>query len=346
MTTAIVVTSISEPNEGLRALARGCAQAGHTFIVIGDESSPADFQLANCCFYNLNAQFATGFRFAELCRQKHYARKNIGYLIAAQQAVETIVETDDDNIPTELFWQQRQPSISTGIIERGGWINVFRYFAESNIWPRGFPLDHLQSEPPSFESLPVGDVRCPIQQGLTDRDADVDAIYRLTIPSQHSFRKDREVALTTGSWCPFNSQNTTWWKEALPLMYLPAYCSFRMTDIWRSFVAQRIAWTNNWGVLFHGPTVVHERNDHDLLSDFRDEIPGYLHNAQICQALEALPLKSGVENIADNIRSCYEKLVSMNLVGQKEIELLDAWLSDLHDIRSSELSSLTVPKAT
>ena len=53
-----------------------------------------------------------------------------------------------------------------------------------------------------------------------------------------------------------------------PLLYLPAYCSFRMTDIWRSFVAQRIAWENGWRLLFHGPTMEQERNVHDLMKDF------------------------------------------------------------------------------
>ncbi|MBV5271274.1 MAG: DUF288 domain-containing protein, partial [Afipia sp.] len=77
---------------------------------------------------------------------------------------------------------------------------------------------------------------------------DVDAIYRLTLPLPQSFREEQPVALGRNVWCPFNSQNTTWWKEAAPLLYLPSFCSFRMTDIWRSFVAQRIAWENGWHI--------------------------------------------------------------------------------------------------
>ena len=77
-------------------------------------------------------------------------------------------------------------------------------------------------------------------------------------------------------------------------MYLPAYCSFRMTDIWRSFVAQRIASVNGWSVLFRAATVRQRRNPHDLLRDFRDEVPGYLANREICVALEALRLEPGV----------------------------------------------------
>jgi hypothetical protein len=36
-----------------------------------------------------------------------------------------------------------------------------------------------------------------------------------------------------------------------------------MTDIWRSFVAQRIAYENDWAVLFHEPTVWQSK-EHDL----------------------------------------------------------------------------------
>ena len=76
-------------------------------------------------------------------------------------------------------------------------------------------------------------------------------------------------------------------------MYLPAYCSFRMTDIWRSFVAQRIAWENGWNVLFREATVRQRRNPHDLMRDFRDEVPGYVANREICAALQALELEPG-----------------------------------------------------
>jgi hypothetical protein len=174
---------------------------------------------------------------------------------------------------------------------------------------------------------------CPIQQGLTDDNPDVDAVYRLVLPLPQTFRKERRIALTNGSWCPFNSQNTTWWPDAFELLYLPSYCSFRMTDIWRSFIAQRIAWLNDWAILFHEPTMRQERNVHNLLRDFNDEIPGYLNNSEICKALESLPLESGVEKIGDNLKVCYEKLVSMSLIGRKELQLLDAWLEDIKQLR-------------
>jgi hypothetical protein len=326
---AIVVTSISSPTKTLRTLAQGCLERGYSFLVIGDIASPTDFQLEGCSFFDLKKQTETGFKFAELCPQKHYARKNLGYLIAARDGVSVIKETDDDNIPYDEFWHVGNAQQSVATLAKGGWINIYRYFSDARLWPRGFPLDQLTVEPPAFESLPITDVNCPIQQGLSDNDPDVDAIYRLTSELPQSFRKERRVALSENSWCPFNSQSTTWWRAALPLMYLPAYCSFRMTDIWRSFVAQRIAWTNDWSVLFHEPTDWQDRNDHNLLQDFKDEVPGYLHNAEICGVLEDLPLNHGVENIPDNLRVCYEKLVSMELIDRREMQLLEVWIADV-----------------
>jgi hypothetical protein len=70
----------------------------------------------------------------------------------------------------------------------------------------------------------------------------------------------------------------------------------RVTDIWRSLVAQRIAWANGWLVLFHEPTVRQEPNEHNLMADFEAEVPGYCHNRQIAERLDALTLAGGVEH--------------------------------------------------
>ncbi|HVQ38438.1 MAG TPA: STELLO glycosyltransferase family protein [Pyrinomonadaceae bacterium] len=326
---AVVVTSIAKPNGPLRQLASGCRQKGYDFIVIGDEASPDTFELDGCRFFGLKEQRELGLKFAELCPTRHYARKNIGYLVAMQSGAGLIVETDDDNLPYDEFWGPRTRHQTVRTVEVGGWVNIYRYFTDSQIWPRGLPLDQVNNPVPAFEDLATKDLDSPIQQGLSDTDPDVDAIYRLILPLPLSFRRDRRLALQSGTWSPFNSQNTTWWREAFPLLYLPAYCSFRMTDIWRSFVAQRIAWANGWSILFHEPTGEQERNDHNLMRDFQDELPGYLNNSKICEAFSQLQLPSGAAHLSDNVRSCYEQLVRMDLIDSRELTLIDAWIADL-----------------
>ena len=332
---ALVITTIAAPTEAMRQLAAGCVKHDYDLIVVGDESSPANFELEGCRFYSLQEQRELGLQFAELCPARHYARKNIGYLLARKAGANVIIETDDDNLPYEDFWARRIRRQNVSVLANSGFVNIYRYFSEVNVWPRGFPLEKLSEAPPAFSGLGAEDVDCPIQQGLCNSDPDVDAIFRLTQPLPVTFRDDRRVALRTGSWCPFNSQNTTWWADAFPLLYLPAYCSIRMTDIWRSFVVQRIAWTNGWSVLFHEPTVIQERNQHDLMRDFADEIPGYLRNREICNALENLSLRAGTEYISENLRTCYEMLVRMGVHDAKELNLLTAWIDDVDDVRAT-----------
>jgi hypothetical protein len=333
---SVVVTSIAPPNRILRALAEGCRELGQRFYVIGDVPSPPNFSLPGCDFFSLERQYDSGFRIAREGPTRHYARKNVGYLQAIRDGATVIVETDDDNEPKPAFWRGRILRHTTPVLSRAGWVNVYRYFTDGEaVWPRGLPLTAVKGDVVPYEQCPVQEAVCPIQQGLADENPDVDAIYRLVAPLPISFRAGRKIALAGRVWCPFNSQNTTFFPEAFELLYLPALCSFRMTDIWRSFVAQRILWENGWMLLFDEPTVVQARNDHDLMRDFRDEIPGYLHNEAIATILDALPLEPGSSEIGKNLLRCYEALVETELLPRKELDLLDAWLGDLAAARHS-----------
>jgi len=327
--TFLIITSIAnQEHPVLKQFAEETSKHSIPFIVIGDTKSPKEFDLVGCDFYSIERQQTLKFQLAKTLPVKHYARKNLGYLIAISKGAEIIIETDDDNLPLGDFWEDRNKQVSAHLLNNKGWVNVYKYFTEAHIWPRGFALENIQDELPTLEHQSIID--CPIQQGLADENPDVDAIYRLTLPLPIVFNKANGIALGNNSFCPFNSQNTTWFKEAFPLLYLPSHCNFRMTDIWRSFVAQRIAWTCGWSILFHQSTVWQERNDHNLMSDFRDEISGYNNNAQIIKSLKELDLKDGTENIPDNMILCYKKLIELELVRENEIDLLSSWLQDIH----------------
>lgn len=302
---------------------------GVDFIVIGDARSPSEFVLKGCRFYDLSTQKKLPFALAKMLPIGHYARKNLGYLIAVSEACHQIIETDDDNHPAEGFFIPRDRRQTVPVAKGGSYVNVYRYFSDSLIWPRGLPLSAIRSDAPALATLPMIGADCPIQQGLADDNPDVDAIYRLTCPLPQKFRSNGAVAVGRGSWCPFNSQNTTWWSDAFPLLYLPSFCSFRMTDIWRSFIAQRICWENDWHVLFHEPNVWQDRNEHDLMRDFEDEVPGYLQNEKICKALEDTALLSGSNNIFENIMRCYQSLIKIGVLVERELYSVDAWISDI-----------------
>src|SRR5258708_21481214 len=124
---AVVVTSIAAPNPVLAALAAGCRAQGWDFVVIGDTKSPPEFRLEGCRFFDLAAQRGLGFALAADCPTGHYARKNLGYLAAIAGGAARIVETDDDNFPTELFWVDRARSPAAARHDQPAWVNGYRF---------------------------------------------------------------------------------------------------------------------------------------------------------------------------------------------------------------------------
>lgn len=298
------------------------------FIVIGDAKSPREFHLEKCQFYSIEAQEALGFALTEKLPHGHYARKNIGYLLAMREQSDSIYETDDDNLPYDDFFAERSFQQKTHILQGDGWYNIYPYFLadKARVWARGYPLEKIKEEEPF--ALTDKEIFTPIMQGLANGDPDVDAIYRLTGKLPLQFLPDKHITLA-GRWSPFNSQNTIWHPCVYALLYLPSYCSFRMCDIWRSFIAQRICFANGWGIHYFSPTVWQERNAHHLLADLADEYAGYLHNAKIVEALCELSLRKGEAHLTDNLMTCYNLLVEREWIDEKELDLVARWIQDM-----------------
>jgi hypothetical protein len=325
-----VITTIQQPTPSVDSLARRLGEMGATLLIIGDEKGPISYEQPSTELVTLEDQLQLPFSLSHLLPTGHYSRKNLGYLVAVSRGAPCIYETDDDNAPNDA-WQWREMRTSAQRVAPRRWVNVFRMFTDQQIWPRGFPLE-LISDASTWAhhgdaSLEMVDA--PIQQGLVDGSPDVDAVWRLAMDRGLSFDANPSVWLPPDSWCPFNSQSTWWWPQAYPLMYLPSHCTFRMTDIWRSFVAQRCLWELGHGMVFHAPEVIQDRNRHDLLGDFEHEVPGYLNNHRITQTLADLSLNSGGSGAGDNLVRCYEALVGDGFVPSAELPLVHTWLHDL-----------------
>lgn len=323
----IIITTINYPTEGVKKIATNCQD--WNLLIIGDKKTPSDWNWEGIEFLSVQAQTMLDSTFAQECPFNHYARKNIGYLQAIQSGAEVIAETDDDNIPYDGFLNAIDKYVEGQLVQKSGWENVYTHFIDTKIWPRGFPLEYISQSLKNRSSLSeISTFDCPIQQYLADGDPDVDAVYRLTTQAETKFRSNT-VILSEGTFCPFNSQNTIFWPEAYPLLYLPSFVSFRMTDIWRSFIAQICLYKLGKSIAFREPTVFQERNVHSLIRDFKDEVPGYLNNVKIVEILSELPLSDSPDRVGENLRMCYEKLVEVEIISPQELNLVDFWLKDL-----------------
>ena len=325
---ALLITSISNDKNKILKTYSALLPQNFKFIVIGDKKSPKNFHLKNCDFFNIEKQKELKFKITKKLPYNHYARKNIGYLIAMENKCEEVYETDDDNFPYENFFTEKKFIQETNVLENKELINIYSFFTEKNIWPRGFPIEHILNEKyKAPKKLKSKKVFTPILQSLADKNPDVDAIYRLVKKLPVYFKKNESITLLN-TYSPFNSQGTIWNKKAFPLLYIPSYCSFRECDIWRGLIAAKICFEFKWGINFFSPCIYQERNEHNLLNDFKQEIGFYLNSGQVIAELKKLKLYKSDSKIFDNLIICYEFFIKKKLIENKELKLLKLWIED------------------
>lgn len=323
MNYCAVITTINPPNKAIEEVAKRIP-----LIVIGDEKTPKDWEYEGVD-YILDLP-KDGVWYEGYAPKNHYARKNLGYLKAIESGAELIFDIDDDTIPNDN-WGVRNHTTEAKEAIGEGWFNVYGALSDDYIWPRGFSLRQLRKE--AFIGSEIKEVKSSIQQGLVDGDPDVDAIWRLVLKKEHSFVGITSVYLNENSWCPFNSQCTWWFPRAYALMYLPVTVSFRMTDIWRSFIAQRCLWELDEVVTYHSPSEsVQIRNTHDLIDDLRLEYDGYLHNDAIVSILGNMELKKGDDFVCENLLACYQSLADAGIIKEAEIRSVMAWIKKYKSI--------------
>jgi len=325
MDKAIVITSIAPPTEAVRAFAR---LKGWRLIVVADRKTPDPWECAGVELVSVAGQEKLSYAITSKLPWDHYARKMIGYLRAMARGAACIADTDDDNRPYAGWgfppFTERYRCTPAEL----GFVNVYTLYTGERIWPRGFPLERVCDPAARLDEdqLVPQSVRVGVWQGLADGDPDVDAVYRLTVGGECRFQPAEPVVLAPGTLSPFNSQNTLFCRELFPLLYLPAFVTFRFTDILRGWVAQPIMRQAGYRLGVTRATVFQERNPHDYLQDFESEIPVYLHARKVLEIADGAVRSRA--SVADNLARVYAALARAAVVTDDELRLLDAWLQD------------------
>ena len=328
---SIVITSIFEPTEAVKAFSEidNC-----NLIVVGDKKTPQNWHCENAEFLSVKTQEDLGFELSKILPYNHYCRKMIGYLKAIKDGANYIIDTDDDNIPKDN-WAFPEFNGNYNLIKGEGFINIYQYYTDQQIWPRGLPLDLISKKYNIEDLVSRRNSNVGIWQGLADEDPDVDAIYRLTSNKVCTFEEKEPVVLDIGTISPFNTQNTIITKELFTLMYLPTYVTFRFTDILRGLIAQPIMWLYGYHLGFTNATVIQKRNPHDYMADFISEIPMYKNCEKVVGLVSSSISKRN--SIGTNLYQAYESLLEEDIVKKEEMATLEAWLEDVDhgDIQTS-----------
>jgi hypothetical protein len=319
-----VITTINKPTAVFEKLSKVTGWKG---VVVADKKTPKDWHVPGVTVLSVEYQQNCNYKIAKLLPWNHYCRKNIGYLYAIEHGAQIIYETDDDNFLMDDQIHYLPEIINCLSTDAQLVFNPFVYFGQPTIWPRGFPLKQI-GKLNNVYNQEIKKCFIPIQQGLVNKDPDVDAIFRLTRNELVTFDSSKPpISCNQGTMAPFNSQNTIFYYSAFWLLFMPTTVSMRVADIWRGYWAQRLLWDIGGSLCFLPPTVYQERNDHDYLRDFAEEIDLYLDSQNLINMLNAW--HSDNPTVFERMQDLFDELITHKFLRKEDALLLQAWLDDL-----------------
>jgi len=273
----------------------------------------------------------------------HFSRKNIGFLYAIREGAEAVLDFDDDNdiVMPVTSYAMLSPvggrDVRARSVHHPGALNVYNYFRPSDhVWPRGLPLaETIQSLSTRRASrVKVQRSQVAVWQHLAQLDPDVDAIWRQTHKLPLKFGKhDDPLVLEKGSWAPFNAQATVWTKAGFLLMRLPSTVHGRVSDIWRSYIAQPLLWNQNLSVAFAAPQFsVANRNAHNYLGDFEAEINLYRQAGALMDHIVAMAGREPDLEGHDALFKVYVELYEHGILEIEDVNAVKVWIQDLRGL--------------
>ena len=347
-----VTTTISGPSKSIRQVMNA---SGWCLVVTGDAKTPGDeyarlLDPVRHVYLSLSDQNKTGFGLATNTPVGHFSRKNLGYLYAVRMGAEMIFDFDDDN---ELLGDTLPSFEVTGPmaayhllksdeVDEFDTVNPCSVgFQAKGMWPRGYPLSRINEPHASSLSKGTRSMELGVVQSMANHDPDVDAIYRLapraSQPLPFTFQdSEQQLVLGNNVYAPFNAQATLFTRRGLWALFLPTTVHGRVSDILRSYIAQRLFWTVGLHISFHKPWVKQIRNSHDYLSDFMSERPLYEKTEELLRVLHQWRPRKGHEDnwaaIPQRLEDLYITLYEYEFVENDDISRVQLWLLDLLSI--------------
>jgi len=301
---------------------------------------------------------------------RSFARKNIGFLYAIEFGAKVIFDFDDDNlltaledkltVPPPFLWKSEgdDDDGSTGDVDGDTMFvrfaneprnasslafNPYPYMGASETfsWPRGYPIDELKTnfdEMAAPKELSIGDIPLKyigVLQSVCDTDPDNDAIFRMTNPkaTEFTFASDANalpLLIPQDTYSPYNAQATTHLYSSFWGLYLPISVPGRVTDIWRSYITQRIMKDVGLHLVYTPPIVRHDRSPHNYLADFQAESDLYLKTSKLLKFLDNW--ECSADSLSERVYSLWVGLYEHDYIGLADVEAVEKWLVTLSNI--------------
>ena len=106
--------------------------------------------------------------------------------------------------------------------------------------------------------------------------------------------------------------------------------TFRVCDIWRGYWVQRLLWDIGGQLVFGAATVEQVRNAHSYIKDMDEEHQLYHQSGSFVRFLASW--SSLLPSLAQRIGRLARDIARAGFWKSQEVDILDAWLDDLHSI--------------
>ena len=343
MRIALVTTTINIPEllEDYSLIAQENDIKDLQFVVAGDAKTPTECksfcnEVQNkygfeTIYMGLNDQYLEYPKLANYIPENSISRRNFAIIKAYEIGADVIIMVDDDNFPqlgSKYFKNHSIVGTSqylNSVETKSGWYNVCNVLLEKNgkqFFHRGFPIDErVETE----TKIVRRKMKIALNEGLWIDAPDTDAVSWINYPNLQvtSFLRDlngETFSLSSKTWSPINSQNTSIMREAVPSYFLNPF-NLRYDDIWAGYVFEKIAKRLGYSVSFGAPLVEQRRNPHNYLIDLKNEIDGMFRTPSLIKELNRIELES------KSFINCTEELTKLLSSNFKEIkEGYEIWL--------------------
>lgn len=284
MKKAIVCTTINAPTEALKKFLKIAKQDDWHLFIVGDLKTPhkpyMDIAFVEGCVTYLapKDQDAISLELSEAIGWNCIQRRNFGFIAAYQWGAEIIATVDDDNIPYDHWGKNCKVNTEFAPLTYPCKQHVFDPLSPMfpSLWHRGFPTELLadrQLGKPQAKKRQV-----LVQADYWDGDPDIDAIARIALAPDVQFTPSMSP-IAADKLSPFNSQNTFLSRKIFPTYFLFPHIG-RMDDIWAAYVTQ---FKFPDSVIYAKASVKQDRNEHNLITDLKNEMIGYENNLEFTQ---------------------------------------------------------------
>ena len=284
----------------------------------------------------------------------HFGRKNLGYLYAIASGAQLIWDFDDDNSLLSTPAQIMEPNSDDAVVDTTVLqavskndklaCNSFNPMplmgaGQLSSWPRGLPLvdikaSECQADAYRVEKTTIAKNKIAVYQSLANHDPDVDAIYRLTQNLPFDFepvQNKQSLLVPDSAFAPFNAQATLFTYEAFFMLFLPVTVHGRVSDIWRSYLGQKLLKNLGYKVVFTHAQVVQYRNVHNYLADFESERDLYLKSGKLVEYLKYNFTSDCTYSLECHFESLIISLYEHDYIKIGDVYHFQTWIRSLMD---------------